>query len=109
MRRILTATITTAVCTLLSVVTLAQAPTAAQRQQMAEANKLKAQVTSQINGRKYEDANEADHDRTNGRREDDNRPPVGFSRQGRARDGHNGDNGHQRAERQSPFAHDTKA
>ncbi len=59
MRRILTVLFSTAACFLLSFAVLAQAPSAEQRQQIAEANKLKAQVTSQINGRKYEDASKS--------------------------------------------------
>lgn len=41
---------------LLNVVALAQQPNAEQRQQITEANKLKAQVSSQMTGRKYEEA-----------------------------------------------------
>ena len=57
MRRLLTVTYA-AVLTLvfLNVATWAQQPSAEQRQQITEANKLKAQVSSQMMGRKYEEA-----------------------------------------------------
>ena len=57
MRRLVTAA-ASAVLTLslLNVATWAQQPNAEQRQQITEANKLKAQVSSQMMGRKYEEA-----------------------------------------------------
>ncbi len=57
MRRLLFVIASTAAVTvLLTVVATAQQPNAEQRQKIADANKLKAQVSSQIMGRKYEDA-----------------------------------------------------
>ena len=57
MRRLLTVTAAAVLtASLLNDVTWAQQPNAEQRQQITEANKLKGQVSSQMMGRKYEEA-----------------------------------------------------
>ncbi len=46
-------------CVMFTVCSFAQAPTAEQRQQLAEANKLKTQVTTKIKSKKYDEATKA--------------------------------------------------